>query len=43
MISEQPMRKIFELHHCTNLPKLISKCQENCGCPMKVEEVMVVQ
>ena len=34
--------KEFELHHCTNLPKLVSKCQGNCGRPIKVEEVMVV-
>ena len=34
--------KEFELHHRTNLPKLVSKCQENCGRPIKVEEVLVV-
>ena len=35
--------KEFELHHRTNLPKSVSKCQGNCGRPIKVEEVMVVQ
>ena len=34
--------KEFELHRRTNLPKLVSKCQENCGRPIKVEEVLVV-
>ena len=34
--------KEFELHHPTNLPKSVSKCQGNCGRPIKVEEVMVV-
>ena len=29
--------KEFELHHRTNLPKLVSKCQGNCGRPIKVE------
>ena len=33
--------KEFELHHCTNLPKSVSKCQGNCGRPIKVEEVLV--
>ena len=33
--------KEFELHHHTNLPKSVSKCQGNCGRPIKVEEVMV--
>ena len=33
--------KEFELHHRTNLPKSVSKCQENCARPIKVEEVMV--
>ena len=32
-----------ELHHRTNLPKSVSKCQGNCGRPIKVEEVMVVR
>ena len=35
--------KEFELHHRINLPKSVSKCQENCGRPIKVEEVMVVR
>ena len=35
--------KEFELHYCTSLPKLVSKCQENCGKPIKFDEVMVVQ
>ena len=35
--------KEFELHHPTNLPKSVSKCQGNCGRPIKVEEVMVVR
>ena len=35
--------KEFELHHRTSLPKLVSKCQENCGKPIKFDEVMVVQ
>ena len=35
--------KEFELHHRTNLPKSDLKCQGNCGRPIKVEEVMVVQ
>ena len=35
--------KEFELHHHTNLPKSVSKCQGNCGRPIKVEEVMVVR
>ena len=35
--------KEFQLHHCTNLSKPLSKCQENCGRPIKVEEVMVLQ
>ena len=35
--------KEFELHHCTNLPKSISKCQGNCGRPIKVEEVLVLR
>ena len=33
--------KEFELHHHTNLPKSVSKCQENCSRPIKVEKVMV--
>ena len=37
------VEKEFELHHCTNLPKSVSKCQGNCGRPIKVEEVLVVQ
>ena len=35
--------KEFELHHCTNLPKSVSKCQGNRGRPIKVEEVMVLR
>ena len=35
--------KQFELHHGTNLPKSVSKCQGNCGRPIKVEGVMVVR
>ena len=35
--------KEFELHHRTNLQKLVSKCQGNCGRPIKVEEVLVVR
>ena len=35
--------KEFELHHHTNLPKSVSKCQGNCDRPIKVEEVMVVR
>ena len=35
--------KEFELYHRTNLPKLVSKCQENCGILIKVVEVMVVR
>ena len=35
--------KEFELHHRINLPKSVSKCQGNCGRPIKVEEVMVVR
>ena len=34
--------KEFELYHRKHLPKSISKCQGNCGRPIKVEEVMVV-
>ena len=35
--------KEFELHHRTNFPKLVSKCQGNRGRPIKVEEVMIVR
>ena len=35
--------KEFELYHRKHLPKSISKCQGNCGRPIKVEEVMVVR
>ena len=35
--------KEFELHHHINLPKSVSKCQGNCGRPIKVEEVMVMR
>ena len=35
--------KEFELHHRTNFPESVSKCQENCGSPIKVEEVIVVR
>ena len=35
--------KEFELSHCTNLSKLVLKCQGNCGRPIKVEEVMIVR
>ena len=35
--------KEFELHHCTSLPKSVSKCQGNRGRPIKVEEVMVLR
>ena len=35
--------KEFELHHRTNLPKSVSKCQGNCSRPVKVEEVLVVR
>ena len=35
--------KEFKIHNCTNLPKSDSKCQGNCGRPIKVEEVMVMR
>ena len=35
--------KEFELHHHTNLPKSVSKCQGNCSRPIKVEGVLVVR
>ena len=35
--------KEFELHHRTNLLKSVSKRQEHCSRPIKVEEVMVVR
>ena len=42
-IEKSTAEKEFELHNRTNLPKSVSKCQENCDRPIKGEKVMFVR